>query len=46
MSESVEAYKQAAAMAAQTGQKASVIENLISLAVTSCYNDLPAGLQV
>jgi len=46
MSDSVEAYEQAAAAAARAGQTAAQIESLISLAFPACYTNLTRGLEV
>jgi DNA-binding winged helix-turn-helix (wHTH) protein/tetratricopeptide (TPR) repeat protein len=46
MSESVNAYEQAAAAAARDGHTAVQIEILISLAFPTCYTDLTRGLEV
>jgi len=46
MSDSVEAYEQAAAVAARAGQIAAQIESLISLAYSACYTNPTRGLEV
>ena len=46
MTDSVDAYEQAAAAAARTRQTAAQIESLISLAFAACYTDLNRGLGV
>jgi DNA-binding winged helix-turn-helix (wHTH) protein/tetratricopeptide (TPR) repeat protein len=46
MSDSVEAYEQAAAAAVRAGQTAAQIESMISLALPACYTNLTRGLEV
>jgi predicted ATPase/DNA-binding winged helix-turn-helix (wHTH) protein len=46
MSDSAEAFEQAAAVAAQAGETAAQIESLIRLALPACYTDLARGLEV